>query len=76
MQFWDPNHVLSQELSRIANAKPGQREPDCCSEKGFFWDDAILYPPHSRWEELPVSDFWNGPVYKIIPGLEKALASF
>jgi len=54
-------------------AKPGQPQPDCCEDIGFFWDEAILYAPHTKWKEMPVSDFWNGPVWKIIPSLEKAV---
>jgi hypothetical protein len=72
-QFWDPNHLVSLQLSRIKMTKPGQREPDCCEDKGFFWDEAILYAPHTQWKDMPVSVFWNGPVWKIIPGLEKAV---
>jgi hypothetical protein len=74
-QFWDPKHLVSQELSRAAKAKPGQPEPNCCEDNGFFWDEAILYPQHARWEDMPVSTFWNGPVWKIIPSLETAVGN-
>lgn len=69
-QFWDPKHLVSLQLSRIRMAKPGQQEPDCCLDKGFYWDEAILYPPKSQWKDMPVFVFWNGPVWKIIPSLE------
>ena len=72
-QFWDPKHLVSLELSRIAEAKAARPQLDCCEDKGFFWDDAILYAPHTQWKEMPVSVFWNGPVWKIIPSLEKAV---
>lgn len=72
-QFWDPKHLVSQELSRIAKAKAGQPEPNCCEDNGFFWDEAILYAPHTQWKDMPVSVFWNGPVWKIIPSLEKTV---
>ena len=71
-QFWDPKHLVSQELSRGAKADLAQSQPDCCENDGFFWDDAVLYAPHSKWKELPASKFWNGPVWKIIPNLENA----
>ena len=74
-QFWDPKHLVSLELSRIRVAKPGQQEANCCEDKGYFWDDAILYAPHTKWKDMPVSAFWNGPVWKIIPGLEEAVHS-
>jgi hypothetical protein len=74
-QFWDPQHLVSQELTRIAKAKAAQPQLDCCEEKGFFWDDVILYAPGTRWKDMPVSVFWNGPVWKIIPALEKAMGN-
>jgi hypothetical protein len=74
-QFWDPEHLVSLELSRIAKAKAAQLQLDCCEDKGFFWDDAILYAPPTQWKELPVSVFWNGPVWKIIPSLETAVGN-
>ncbi len=72
-QFWDPKHLVAQELSRWAKEKPGQPEPACCVDKGFFWDDAILYAPRAKWQDNPASVFWNGPVARVIPGLEKSL---
>jgi hypothetical protein len=72
-QFWDPGHVVAQALNEVAKQKPPQPEPDCCTQKGFYWDEAILYAPRERWEDAPASAFWNGPVFRIIPGLEKAL---
>ncbi len=74
-QFWDPKHLVAQELREAAKQKPSQPEPDCCTQKGFYWDDAILYSPRQRWEDGPAPAFWNGPVYRIMPGLEKALAN-
>lgn len=63
-QFWDPNHEVSKVLSRIEKPDPGER---------FHWDEAIVYAPHSQWRDAPKSLFWQGPVYRVIPGLEKAL---
>jgi hypothetical protein len=54
-------------------AKPGQTEPLCCRDNGFFWDEAILFAPHEQWQDAPVSVFWNGPVWKIIASLERAV---
>lgn len=47
-QFWDPKHLVSQDLSRIASAKGAEPKVDCCKDKGFFWDEAILYAPHTK----------------------------
>jgi hypothetical protein len=75
-QFWDPNHVIAQELGRIAQATQGQPAPDCCVEKGYFWDDAILYSPNSKWKQMPTAVFWNGPVVRQISNIEKALHDY
>jgi hypothetical protein len=72
-QFWDPNHVVAGKLHEIAEEKPPQPEPRCCVQKGFYWDEAILYAPHTRWKDEPTSAFWNGPVVRIISGLGKTL---
>ncbi len=72
-QFWDPNHVVASALNEFAKQKPLRPDPDCCVAKGFYWDEAILYPAGAHWNNPPASAFWNGPVYKIIPGLEKTL---
>jgi hypothetical protein len=67
-QFWDPKHVASAELKNRASRTPPQ--PDCCIQKGFYWDEAILYPAGVHWKDAPASVFWNGPVIRIIPRLE------
>jgi hypothetical protein len=72
-QFWDPKHLVALELGRSAKEKPGQPEPTCCEDHGFFWDLAVVYAPHSPWRSMPRAVFWNGPVYKVLPNLEKAL---
>ncbi len=71
-QFWDPKHLVTEELTRIAKQKPGQLEPDCCVKKAFHWDEAMLYVPHLRWKDGPTPVFWNGPVFRIALALEKA----
>ncbi|MGB9402071.1 MAG: hypothetical protein WCA98_00930 [Candidatus Acidiferrales bacterium] len=72
-QFWDPKHAVASALNEIAKQKPPQPEPDCCIAKRFYWDEAILYAPHARWRDEPISAFWNGPVVQIISELEKTL---
>lgn len=70
-QFWDPRHNVSKELAEMV--RPSSSRPQPNSGKGFYWDEAILYGPNSRWESAPKSLFWQGPVYRVIPGLETAL---
>jgi len=74
-QFWDPRHLVSLELSRMRMAKPGQPEPYCCQDKGFFWDEAILFAPKAQWKDAPMSVFWNGPVWKMIASLERSVGN-
>jgi hypothetical protein len=71
-QFWDPKHVVSAELKHRA-LSPTQSRPDCCIQKGFYWDEAILYPAGAHWKDAPPSVFWNGPVVKVIPSLDRML---
>jgi hypothetical protein len=71
-QFWDPKHLVAEEVARVANREAGQSKPDCCVKKGFHWDEVILYAPHAQWKDGPSPAYWNGPVYKIGPALEKA----
>jgi hypothetical protein len=72
-QFWDPKHVIAQELRKMLSGKSGQPEPSCCTKDGFFWDDVVLYAPHSRWNDALAPQFWNGPVVRVMPGLDEAL---
>lgn len=72
-QFWDPNHIVATALKEFTKQKPSQPEPDCCVAKGFHWDEAILYPAGAHWNNAPAPAFWNGPVYRIVPGLEQTL---
>ena len=74
-QFWDPDHLVATALSELAKQKPGQPQPECCVKNGFHWDEAILYGPEEHWKDAPGAAYWNGPVWKIIPGLENTLAS-
>ncbi len=71
-QFWDPKRFVAQEL-RLASEKLGQPAPTCCFDKGFYWDDAIVYGPLAKWREGPKPAFMNGPVWKVTHGVENAL---
>ncbi|HLZ90909.1 MAG TPA: hypothetical protein VKQ28_04275 [Candidatus Acidoferrum sp.] len=72
-QFWDPKHVVAGKLNEFAKRKASGTTPSCCFQKGFYWDDAILYAPDTSWNDEPASAFWGGPVVRIVPDLEKAL---
>jgi len=72
-QFWDPQHHVSQELRRLADQNSAMLKPNCCIDNGFFWDDAILFAPNSKWRQAPTPIFWNGQLVRVISALEKAL---
>lgn len=71
-QFWDLGHLVASALSGFAVQKPEQPHPQCCVQSGFNWDEVILYAPHSQWKSAPVAVFWNGPVVRVMSGLETA----
>jgi hypothetical protein len=72
--------VLGPEACRVRgiegsrNPNSASAEPDCCIQKGFYWDEAILYPASTHWKDASASLFWNGPVVRITPGLENSLS--
>lgn len=72
-QFWDPDHLIAQALSQIAKKKHGLPKPNCCVNKGFFWDEVILYSNNSKWQQAPPAVFWDGPVLYEVSGIEMAL---
>lgn len=74
-QFWDPEHRIALEIARRAKAS-GKSPPGCCLDNGFLWDEALLFAPGSAWTSAPAAAFWDGPVYKVVPGLESSLRSF
>jgi hypothetical protein len=72
-QFWDPHHEVSKALSRMANLRQSGANTGTDTSNGFHWDEAIVYAPHSKWEDSPAPVFWRGPVYRSISGLTPAL---
>ena len=57
----------------MADENADQPKPDGCVNRGFFWDMAILYTPHSTGRQTPTAVFSNGPVVRVASALEKAL---
>ena len=72
-QFWDPHHLVATALTDALKHGTLQSRPNCCFNKGFYWDNAILYAAGEHWENAATPAFWDGPVYRIISPLEKAL---
>jgi hypothetical protein len=65
--------MVASGLGEFAKQKPEQPHPQCCVQKGFNWDEAILYAPHSQWKNTPTAMFWNGPVVLAVPSLQRAV---
>lgn len=72
-QFWDPRHLVATALGDALRHESTPLRPTCCVNKGFYWDNAIVYPAGAHWENAPTPAFWNGPVYRIIAPLDNAL---
>jgi hypothetical protein len=73
-QFWDPQHLVSEELHRSRAAIPGQPEAACCENGGHFWDMAVVYLPGQMWKEtLPAATAMEGPVYQVEDELKAQL---
>jgi hypothetical protein len=69
-QFWDKQHLVSQELSKQLAV-----EPDCCRHKGDLWDFVALYPRQQKWGES-VPSFVGGPVVKARDGVAERVSRY
>lgn len=65
--------MVALALREFASRRPDQPRPQCCVQRGFNWDEAILFEPQSKWQDAPVALFWNGPVVRVVSGLDAAL---
>jgi hypothetical protein len=57
----------------MASAHPQLVGPGCCRDGGYYWDDLLLYAPHSGWEQSPAPSFWSGPIVRAVPSLDHAM---
>lgn len=72
MQFWDPHHLVSQELLRSFAQNGISFEGH--RSGGHLWDFAALYAPAPAFNNaLPAPAFFGGPVVDITPELENRL---
>jgi hypothetical protein len=71
-QYWDPSHLVSTQIA--TDARPPQPKPDCCRQRGMFWDVAIVYPAGATWtDRLPPAILFNGPMIDIATAIEAAV---
>jgi hypothetical protein len=70
--FWDPNHLVADQLAR--HSDPSQNQPECCIQRGTLWDLAAVYPPGTLWEQrLPHALVYGGPVISHRDSIAEAL---
>lgn len=64
-QFWDPHHLVSEQLRRAMKADPGHPNPNCCSEDDILWDLVIVYARGMEWRaSLPRAAYMQGAVVR------------
>jgi hypothetical protein len=70
--FWQQYRAKQCAVRGRLRSRNRASQPDCCVKKGFHWAEVVLYAPHVRWSDGPTPVYWNGPVFRIAPALEKA----
>jgi hypothetical protein len=77
-QFWDPDHLVSKELRRVAMAhrdRLSAEERTTLDQASVIWDVVVLFPPGEKWNSsLPWPAHWGYPVVDAIEGLRPKLA--
>lgn len=72
VQFWDPHHLVSQELKHDLGAYGVP--VDGHTSGGSLWDLAIIYPHGTTWTTvLPAPSFFGGAVVTVASPLETKL---
>lgn len=67
-QFWDHDHVLANMLAK-------ENQPNCCEAKDILFDLVAMYPAGVKWSDrLPHADVFDGPIFRIVPTIQAALA--
>jgi hypothetical protein len=62
-QFWDPDHLIAEELRRAIESSARLAKPSCCVNHGHFWDMAAIFAPDARGDgSLPAPVFFDGEV--------------
>lgn len=74
VQFWDPQHALSAEIRRAANADPRAILGEHRLHANVVWDFVALYPPGVEWRDAwPAAQFAGAPVVRVIDELKRYL---
>lgn len=71
-QFWDPKHLVSQEIERSLAANHVSFRGHASG--GDLWDLAVLYTPTASFgDALPAPAFIDGPVVDVVELLSRAM---
>ena len=75
-QYWDPGHVVSDDIVRAVNEHPSRYGLDDKLPPEFIaWDVVAVFGRSARWErDLPPPAHYAGPVADVIEQTRKALA--
>jgi hypothetical protein len=73
-QFWDPDHLIAEELRRTVESNAVVPKPSCCVNHGHFWDMAAIFPPDARANgTIPPPVFFDGEVVGQEPAIRAKL---
>ena len=71
-QFWDGERLLARAVEHASQGRALQ--PNCCFERGLWWDFIAVYPPGGQWtDKLPEPLLLDGTVDDAIPAFEALL---
>lgn len=62
-QFWDPDHLIAEDLRQAVASNARLSRQKCCVSHGHFWDMAAIFPAEAQAiGALPAPIFFDGEV--------------
>ena len=75
VQFWDPDHQLSQSILDAARADPNHPLTRGRELGDVAWDVVIVFPRGERWDgAFPSPAFGGNPVIKVLAEFRQSLS--
>ena len=73
-QFWDGERLVARAVEHSSQGRALQ--PNCCFERGLWWDFIAVYPPGGHWtDKLPEPLLLDGTVDDALPAFEALLTT-